>query len=106
VTTYGPPVELQARVNGGTAVIDIDSTRTGVQQLAVHIEHPGGTVRTLGGSLEGQAVASVPLTFSRSADDTWTSRAIVPVTGSWTLQLAIDLGDSGQYATAASYRVW
>lgn len=105
-TTYGPPVELQAPVDGGTAVIDIDSTRTGVQQLVVHIERAGGTARTVGGSLDGRAVASVPLKFSRSADDTWTSQAVVPVAGSWTLQLAVDLGDSGQYATAASYRVW
>lgn len=108
-TTYGPPTTLSAPAGSGTAQIVLDSTHAGPQTITVTLEGPSGSpVRAQGmtGTLGTTTVAGVELHFERSSTGAWVAHAIAPVAGDWTVQLSIDLGGSGRYATSAAYRVW
>lgn len=108
-TTYGPPATLTAPAGTGTAMIAIDSTHAGPQTLTVTLRTDSGAparAEGVSGTLGTQAVSGVRLRFERDAAGAWVARAIAPVAGEWTVQLTIDLGESGQYSTSADYRVW
>lgn len=108
-TTYGPPIVLTAPAGSGTASIEIDSTRTGVERFRVAVRDADGRVAradSLSGSLTSAVVAAVPLRLGKRVDGTWVGAAVMPASGVWTLQLDIGLGGAGDYSTATVYRIW
>lgn len=108
-TTYGPRVTLTAPAGPASAVITVDPTHTGPQRISVRMTTANGAppeVRSVTGTLGTDSVAGVRLSFTRGTSGTWSSPAIAPIAGQWTVQVNIDLGDDGTYATSARYRVW
>jgi len=108
-TTYGPETTVTAPVGTASAVITIDPTHTGPQRISVRLESASGAdvePKAVSGTIGTDSVSGVSLTFTRHSSGGWTSAAIAPIAGTWTLQLTVDLGDAGTYATSARYQVW
>lgn len=106
-TTYGPNITLSAPAGTAVADISVDGTHIGVQHIIVRIAPgDGGSAQSLTGTIGTSSVAGVPVHFVMTRSGSWEADVVAPVAGEWTIQLTVDLGDAGTYATSATYRVW
>ncbi|WEG08652.1 copper resistance protein CopC [Microbacterium horticulturae] len=108
-TSYGPATTITAPAGDDIAQITIGSTHTGVQHLTIALRDPDGKpvpARSVTGTISADTLTGITLKLKHDDDTTWTGDVIAPVSGVWTIQLSVDLGGAGTYATAASYRVW
>ncbi len=108
-TTYGPGVTLAAPLHGGTAQVQIEPTRTGVQTLTVRTLGADGTpvaATSVTARLGSAAVPGLDVPLSPQPDGSWTGRTVVPAAGEWTVTLTVSLGSDVSYTTAAAYRTW
>lgn len=108
-TTYGPAVTLAAPLHGGTAEVQVEPTRAGVQTLTIRTLGADGTpvaATSVTAKLGSAAVAGIDVPLTRQPDGSWQGRAPVPVAGEWTVTLTVSLGSDVSYTTAATYRTW
>jgi len=108
-TTYGPTTTLTAPAGRESALITISPTHAGPQHITVTLQSPSGAeadAASVHGTLGSDTVAGITVRFAHDSAGSWSADVIAPVAGEWTIQLAIDLGSAGTYATSARYRVW
>ncbi len=108
-TTYGPAVTLSAAAGTATATVQVESTRTGPQQITVTLRTADGdpvAADAVSGRLSSTGVSSGDIAFAPSSEaGVWEGTGIAPVAGTWTLQLTVTLV-AGTYVSEVSYPVW
>ena len=110
--TYGPAVTLSAPLDGRSARIEIGSTRHGPTSIAVTVtdsEHRPVHAQAVSGTLSSEeaGIAALKVTFTPGAGDHWlSSYTVVPLAGSWTLNLSVEFSTSDAVVTSTHFRVW
>jgi copper transport protein len=110
--TYGPAVSLSAPLDGRSARIEIGSTRRGPTAIVVAVTdaqhrlvHAQAVRATLSSADAG--IPALKVKFAPTVDDQWrASYAVVPLAGSWTLNLTVEFSTSDAVVTTAQFRVW
>ena len=111
-TTYGPPVSLAAPLDSRSARIDIDTTRRGPTSISVSARDAQGhlvSAESVTGTLSSDdaGIAALNVRFHPTSDGDWrSSYAVVPLPGSWRLNLTVEFSTSDAVATSANFRVW
>ncbi|WP_338836431.1 copper resistance CopC/CopD family protein [Gordonia polyisoprenivorans] len=121
-TTYGPPVQVVAPLDDGSAQVSVSTTRRGATVVDVTLDDGHGTpirARSLRATLssESAGIPSLALRFVPAQSDTtdtgspgsarWHSvAASVPVAGAWTLTLTVQFSDSDAQVTTVGFVVW
>ncbi|WP_264069609.1 copper resistance CopC/CopD family protein [Mycolicibacterium komossense] len=111
-TTFGPPVSLTAPLDSRSARIHIDTTRRGPTSISVTALNPQGrptAAEAVSGTLSSDdaGVAALKVKFEPTAGGEWRSTyAVVPLPGSWTLNLTVEFSTSDAVVTSAAFRVW
>ncbi|WP_246007971.1 copper resistance CopC/CopD family protein [Gordonia oryzae] len=121
-TTYGPPVQVAAPLDDGSAQVSVSTTRRGPTVVDVALDGGRGgpiAARSLRATLssESAGIPSLVLKFVPDQSDTtvtgslraarWRSvAASVPVAGAWTLTLTVQFSDSDAQVTTVGFVVW
>ncbi|MDF3283406.1 copper resistance protein CopC [Gordonia sp. N1V] len=121
-TTYGPPVQVAAPLDDGSAQVSVSTTRRGPTVVDVTLDDGHGTpirARSLRATLssESAGIPSLALRFVPAQSDTtdtgspgsarWHSvAASVPVAGAWTLTLTVQFSDTDARVTTVGFVVW
>jgi copper transport protein len=111
-TTYGPAETLTAPLDTRSARIHLDTTRRGPTSISVAVLNAAGRpvdADSVTGSLSSAdaGIAALKVKFSPARDGAWRSAdAVVPLPGSWTLNLTIEFSTSDAVATTTRFRVW
>ncbi|MFD6396924.1 copper resistance protein CopC [Nocardia sp. NPDC060249] len=112
---YDPPVHTTVTLGPVRALLDVDGTGAGEQQLTVRVSDANGTpldVLDLTGRLTRDD-NSLPLDieFRRVtprdlAPDYFLAETRIPVSGEWRLRVTVTVDRSTAYAATVPYRVW
>lgn len=110
--TYGPPVTVSAPLDDRSALVHVDTTRRGPTTITVSpLDARGTPVRatSVRGTLSSDdaGIPALTVKFQPTPDGRWrSSHAVIPLAGSWTLQLVVEFSTSDAIATTAHFRVW
>jgi copper transport protein len=107
---YGPPLVAHAPLGTDDLRVSLSTTRPGPVTIRVSRRHgtsPAALERldgTLVGNVEGPV--TLPLSFHREHDGSWSARGNLPTAGNWRLQFNAELSAELAYATTVTFRVW
>lgn len=111
-TTYGPPQTLTAPLDTRSAWIHLNTTHRGPTSITVSVLDAHSrpiTADSVTGTLSSDdaGIAALKVKFTPTRDGEWRSAyAVVPLPGSWTLNLAVEFSTADAVTTTAHFHVW